>query len=151
LTTKINKTDLINFLKGKVADEIQYLKKQLFDLKETTASESKSSAGDKYETGIEMLKQEEQKIAERLLEATKKRKTLEDLRDDMADSARLGAIVKTAALTMFISIPFGKIEFQGEEIYCLSVNAPVAKSIMNKKTHEFYLHQGKQVFIENLY
>lgn len=151
MTTRINKTDLINFLKWKVAVEIEDLKKQLLDLKETTASESKSSAGDKYETGIEMLKQEEQKIAARLLEATKKRKTLEELRYDFADSARLGAIVKTSALTLFISLPFGKIEFQGEAIYCLSVNAPVAKSIMNKKTNEFYLHQGKEVLIEDLY
>jgi hypothetical protein len=67
-----------------------------------SAQETKSSVGDKYETGLEMLKQEYDKLSERLLETIKKARTLEQIRVEATQEIQLGSLVSANHQKIFI-------------------------------------------------
>ena len=54
---RINKEELVNITKSKIQDKIKSLEKLIAETRASN-NETKSSMGDKYETGREMLQQE---------------------------------------------------------------------------------------------
>ena len=75
--------------------KIESLKSELVALQEASNQDTKSSAGDKYETGRSMIMLEKEKLGVQLMEAYKLKKAL-DLIDlgKSINKVSLGALVK---------------------------------------------------------
>ncbi len=116
-----------------VESRIQRILKSLKDLEEDMESEGKNSAGDKFETGREMMSEEWNKLSNQLKEFKLQKDTLK-LAKSRQDSKRvqLGCLVKTSASGYFISIPAGKMEWNNEHFYAVGANSPVARLLMGK-------------------
>ncbi len=95
--------------------------------------ETKSTAGDKHEVGRAMLQIEEEKLQKQINEAQRNYNVLNQLSTDECHVAKLGALVQTNRSVLYISSAIGKIAFNNSAIMCVSVQAPIAAALANKK------------------
>jgi len=96
--------------------------------------ETKSSAGDKYETSRAMGHLEKDMYARQLAETGKEMASLMSIECNLIyTTIAPGSLVRFESISYFILAGIGKIDFNGELIYVISPNAPVAKSVLGKK------------------
>lgn len=95
--------------------------------REALGSETKSTAGDKHETGRAMIQLEQEQLSEQLSAAREALAKLQ--RIGYAESSQLagpGALIETSAGIYFIAAGLGKIEYQGHVYFAVAPNAPIA-------------------------
>jgi hypothetical protein len=114
--------------------------------------ETKSSAGDKYETSRAMGQLEKDMYARQLAETGKEMASLMSVDCSLLYiSVSPGSLVRCEKICYFILAGIGKIDFNGDPIYVISPNAPVAKSLLGKMKDDFVTinkdkHQIKELF-----
>ncbi|MFA7274137.1 MAG: 3-oxoacyl-ACP synthase [Crocinitomicaceae bacterium] len=128
------KKKIIAYLNGLIEEKIQESLDEVASINFSKENETKSSAGDKYETGMAMLQIEEVKAATQLTKARELQQTLYriDPEQDL-DNVQLGSLVETTAGIYFISIPWGKIVIEQQEIFVLSIGSPIGEVLKSKK------------------
>lgn len=130
-------SQLINNRIGQIKDELKLVQA-------SANQETKSSAGDKYETGRAMAQLEIERLTAQLTEAEGLQKRLLGLKDIfIADRIVCGALVTTNSGNYFISVSLGLIEVDHEKYFCISADAPIAKALMGKGVGEEVSFQGK--------
>lgn len=105
------------------------------EIQESLTSETKSSAGDKHETGRAMLQLEREKAGQQLAEIQKINQLLSKI--DCSKSSKtvsLGSIVMTTASHYFIAISAGVLETNSTSYYAISANTPISKSLLGKSS-----------------
>ncbi len=114
---------------------------------ESSNSETKSSAGDKYETGRAMAQQERDRYAAQLHEAQQLLAALHKLNPELpADTVRPGALAATSLGLFYISIGAGKLTTaEGQEFLAISPAAPLAVALSGRRTGETVVFNGKPV------
>ena len=117
---------------------------------ESSNSETKSSAGDKYETGRQMAQQERDRHAVQLHEAQKLLADLQKINPELlSDTVRLGALVATNLGRFYLSISAGRLTAaDGQEFMAVSPVAPIAVALHGRKAGEEVLFNGKPVRVE---
>jgi transcription elongation GreA/GreB family factor len=114
-------------------------------------SETKSSAGDKHETGRAMLQLEMEKASQQLVGVAIMKTILSKI-DISKNSvnAHLGSIIYTDSANYFLSISAGKLIIDGKSFYAISVSSPIGKLLLGKKTYDEFTFNGKKVNIKML-
>ena len=114
------------------------------DLSDGLANETKSSAGDKYETSRAMSQQEIDKVSVQLQE-NKRQIALLPLLESQKASGRIasGSLVRTTTGLFFIGIPLGQIELSGTTIFCISPTSPLAQKLLGMEAGSAYELNGK--------
>lgn len=109
---------------------------------ESGNDETKSSAGDKHETGRAMAQLEQEKSGKQLLEALELKKMLEKIKPDkVSKTASPGSLVITNNGNFYISISMGKIIIGNTTYYAISPLTPIAALLMdNNKNDTFYFN-----------
>jgi len=116
--------------------------------KESRDSETKSSVGDKYETGRTLMQQEVEKNRVLLHKTERLKAELEKIDvNKKHESVDFGSLVLTNQHTYFISTALGKIELDGETCFCISLASPVGKLLYKKKAGDIFSFQGKEIKI----
>ncbi|MDQ2770573.1 MAG: GreA/GreB family elongation factor [Bacteroidota bacterium] len=109
---------------------------------ESSASETKSSAGDKYETGREMANAERDRNAAHMQQAQQLQAELARLNPEAAcDTVRPGALVSTSMGRFYISISAGQLP--GSDVFAVSPAAPVAVALKGLRVGEEAVFNGK--------
>ncbi|WP_405568311.1 3-oxoacyl-ACP synthase [Polaribacter sp. Asnod6-C07] len=102
-------------------------------------SETKSSAGDKHETGRAMLQLEMEKASQQLAGISLMNQILAKIdASKTSDIAHLGSIVITEKANYFLSISAGKLTAFDKDYYAVSVSSPIGKILLGKKVNEEY-------------
>ena len=113
---------------------------------ESANEETKSSAGDKYETGRAMAQLEIEKLRSQWAEATKLKAALEQLREPANEErASRGSLVFTDQGNYFLSIPAGKLEVDGVTWFAISPASPLGSALMGTHIGETIAFQNKQI------
>lgn len=127
LTTKQN---LYARCQDYVQQRIDTARQAMESAQESANSESKSSAGDKYETGRAMAQLERDRHAQLLAEARKMAQELTRLNVNRDyDTVQPGSLVATDRGTFFISISAGKLTSDGLDCFAVSPASPVAAAL----------------------
>jgi hypothetical protein len=92
--------------------------------------ETKSSAGDKYETGRSMMQLEMEKNSIQLEQSIKLRNVLDQIKiDRKLDSAHPGSLVITDQSNFFIAISVGQIVLDGTTFLIISQDSPIGAKL----------------------
>ena len=107
------------------------------DAQAAANEESKSSVGDKYETGRSMMQIEGEKAAHQLAEALK----LKNILDRLLPGARsekviVGSLVITDANKVFIAIGIGKLNVDNDEVLVVAPTSPLGKVLMGHSAND---------------
>lgn len=131
-----------------VDERIKRIEDAMAGLESDLENETKSSAGDKYETGREMINLEINKLAEQLQQFKNLRNTLNVAKSRTNNgSAQLGTAVKTNMANYFIAIPADRIIVDGDEYFAIGANSPIAQLLLHKKAGEKITFNGKSAEI----
>jgi transcription elongation GreA/GreB family factor len=106
---------------------------QLEQIQYDLANETKSSAGDKYETGRAMLQIEREKIVRQLAELEQLEQVMKSV-DPMTKhlKVQLGSLVQTNDNHFFIAVSLGEITIDGLRFYAISKQTPMAQVLLGK-------------------
>lgn len=116
-----------------IDQRIESIQKKLADVAESRSNETKSSAGDKHETGRTMMQLEEQKATVQLYAALEVKQTLNQLDVEMENSiVGLGSLVRCDSGNYFIAISAGKLEIEGTRYYGISMQSPIGLKLAGK-------------------
>ncbi|TBN03955.1 3-oxoacyl-ACP synthase [Hyunsoonleella flava] len=128
------KQDLYNQCFEFIENRLQTIQTTIQDIQKSLLSETKSSAGDKHETGRAMLQLEREKAGKQLSEIQKVKASLSKINiEKTSNTVGLGSIVYTSKLNYFIAISAGEIELGNVKFYAISPSTPIAKLLLSKK------------------
>ena len=100
-------------------------------------SETKSSAGDKHETGRAMIQLEMEKASQQLTVVKEMKEILQRLKiDRVSEKIKLGSLVKTTKGTYFLAISVGRVKIKEETYFVVSTNSPIGSQLLGKTIGE---------------
>ncbi|WP_317231408.1 3-oxoacyl-ACP synthase [Subsaxibacter sp. CAU 1640] len=114
-------------------------------------SETKSTAGDKHETGRAMLQLEREKLGKQLLEIEKLQEILSKL--DSSTSSKtigFGSIVHTTQANYFIVISAGILKVNSKMYYAISSTTPIGLLLMGKQKGDIITFKEEFTILEVL-
>lgn len=109
---------------------------QANDLKISLQNETKSTAGDKYETARAMLHMEQEKIAAQMIILQQHKATVESLsanQTNTSDTIQLGHLVLTDRGYFIIAASVGKIFVDNLTVFAISAEALLGKLMLGQK------------------
>lgn len=117
-----------------IEDRLETIQRTIKDIQVSLTSETKSSAGDKHETGRAMLQLEREKSGVQLFEIQKVKEILYKIDIDRTlTKIGLGSVVYTSKSNYFIGISAGEITVKDECFYAISPSTPIAKLLLSKQ------------------
>jgi transcription elongation GreA/GreB family factor len=109
-----------------VTNSIESNKKAMF-------SETKSSAGDKHETGRAMLQLEMEKAGQQLAAINQMKEIMKKVAvESTSGVACLGSLVVTDKGNYYLAIGMGNIAIDSIEYYAVSTNSPIGRQLLGK-------------------
>ena len=148
LLLRMDKNKIVTKLKEIVASRIEETQKEIDSINFSKNNETKSSAGDKYETGMAMLQQEEEKAHAQMAKAIDFNRVLALLKpNERNESVNLGSLVETNSGLYFFALAFGKIVIEEKDIYAISIVSPIGQLLKNQKVGFKSSFQGKGIEI----
>ena len=131
-----------------INERIDSAKQAIASAKESRDNETKSSVGDKYETGRAMMQMELEKNRVQLNKALKIKNELEQINlHKKYDRVEFGSLVHASNGTYFISTAIGKLVVEAKTIYSISMASPIGRLLHNKKAGDKFIFQGKEISI----
>lgn len=146
----MNKARILDEVRIKISEKIKTLEHLIAQTRESN-NETKSSMGDKYETGREMLQQEINTLQIQLNANRKAEQSLKFLNINPHLAAGSGSLVETEAGFFYISVSLGEIKYINTKIYVISLDSPLAKAMHGKKKGEGFALNGKNQTIKNIW
>lgn len=114
-------------------------------------SETKSSAGDKHETGRAMLQLEMEKAGQQLASIQKMRDILAKIDSSKTSTvANLGAVIYTNNGNYFLSISAGQIEVGKTVFFAISSSSPIGNLLLGKKVGDIIFWNQKEIVIQTI-
>jgi len=147
----MNKEALVEYLTGLISDKMNTVQEAMNLAQQSANSETKSTAGDKYETARAMAQNERDIYARQLLQIKNEYNILQKLDiNSKSDRVTPGSLVTTTFGTFFLSVSIGLTEWDNHKIMVVSPASPAGKAIMGKKAGENFHFQGKSHQIHTL-
>jgi len=145
---KIIKQSLIKQCEEIVQQKIDMFEKLMNESQESANNETKSSAGDKFETGRAMMQAERDKNAQQFSEAMRVKMKLDLLkRTSVSEKISFGSIVITSFGNYFISISAGRLIVDNEKYFAISPQAPLAQILLQKKAGDIIEFNDREIKI----
>jgi transcription elongation GreA/GreB family factor len=110
-------------------------------------SETKSSAGDKHETGRAMIQLEMEKAGQQLQNIQAMQTTLNKIGLDSSDVARLGSLVHTNKGQYYLSISAGSLHIADQNYFAVSLSSPIGKLLLGKRAGDTEILNGMSIKI----
>ena len=134
-----------------LANKEEVIKKLMNDAQDAANEDTKSSAGDKYETGREVMQQEVELNRTRLNELNKFKLALDMIKADQKnDTAIPGALVQTSNGSYYIAISVGQLKQNGNTYYSISIESPIGAKMKGLKAGEQFMLNGRNFVIESI-
>lgn len=142
------KQELYDFCQTFVEGRISRIRHTIKDVQESLNSETKSSAGDKHETGRAMLQLEREKMGRQLAEAEKLGRVLAKVGlENKSRIIGLGSWVKTSKTDYFLSISAGEYKDNSPSVFCISTGTPIGRLLLGKSEGDTITFNQEEIII----
>lgn len=134
-----------------LSQQLEVVERSLDRLQHDKAAETKSSAGDKYETGRAMLQREEAQLQQqraRLLDTLAQLDKVRQLPPRRVDTIGVGSLVRTPMGVYWIAAAIGRVPFGEGWVYCISPASPIGALLLGRQAGETVAFNGRNVKVE---
>ena len=120
------------------------------ELKDALGSESKSTAGDKHETGRAMIQLEQERAGHQLRQAEELLMALQSINTLLpsAETIQLGSLAITDKGNFYVSVGLGKITMDGKLYYAISQTAPIAIALLGKRVGDIVCFNAQELRVQ---
>jgi transcription elongation GreA/GreB family factor len=138
------KEELFNQCQTFVNKRLQTIQDTISSNQKALQSETKSSAGDKHETGRAMLQLEMEKAGQQLIGISLMKETLAKVAVSKTSKiASLGSIIKAEKMNYFLSISAGQLTVANTNYFAISASSPIGTLLLGKKENDTITFNGK--------
>ncbi len=138
----------LNFVEQRIATATEALQQA----QEASNDDTKSSAGDKFETSREMAQQDINRNKLLLADAKQQNAVLLSLKDVGKETAiRSGSVVITDQGNFYISISAGQLVLDGKVYFAISAVSPIGKLLLGKSVGEKFEFNGKRYKVQEIF
>ncbi len=128
---------------------LDVIEHRLNELNDSLEAETKSSAGDKYETGRAMLHLEKDKQMQQLAVLLTQKKQLHAIDPRIPYLlVEQGALVQTNQGAFYLSIPAGKLKLEEETYFAITLASPIGQLLFQKKEGDAFEFRGRSYVLE---
>ena len=114
---------------------IDLLKQSMNLQKEAAENDTKSSAGDKYETGRAMAHLEQEKLQRQIQEVTQQILIIRSIDPNSEfHDVRSGSLVLTDNGMFFIAVSLGLLEVDSQKVMSISPASPIGQLMLGQKS-----------------
>ena len=126
-------------------------KAELASIIDARNSDTKSSAGDKFETGRSMMQMELDKQEARLNKLLQMKNELSQIDvNKIHKKIGMGSLVITNHENYLISVAFGKINSDESTAYAISMQSPMGTALLGKKVNDEVSVNGRVIQVIDL-
>jgi hypothetical protein len=134
-----------------VQERMNAAQQAINEAQQATNDDTKSSAGDKYETGREMMQQETNRNLTQLNEANKLLIALNQVSTaGNHETAEPGSVVITNNGRFYLSISAGTINLNGEPYFAISPASPIGLKMKGCRAGEEFNLNGKVYIVKEV-
>lgn len=134
-----------------VQERIATAQEAIVSAQRSANEETKSSSGDKYETGRAMAQLEIEKFTAQLSVALEVKQTLEQiLPDKKYDAVQRGSAVKTNQGSFYLAISAGQFIIDGETYFAISPASPIGQKLMGLRPQDTFIFNQKPYIIKEV-
>jgi len=142
------KENIKGLLQQMMQEQLESQLKSLIQAKSSIAesklNETKSSAGDKYETGRAMIQMEQDKISSQLDQLMATKNHLKQISSDLKSHiVKVGTLVITDIGNYYVSVSIGKMIVDDIVYYAISPAAPLSKVLTGKGVGDNVLFRNR--------
>ncbi|HEY8401261.1 MAG TPA: 3-oxoacyl-ACP synthase [Cytophagaceae bacterium] len=135
-----------------VNERLSATQKAIQEAQAAANEETKSSVGDKYETGRAMLQLEIEKMSAQLAEGMKLKQSLSRINPEKEmETAELGSLVETSGGIFFLSISLGQIKLDDKTYFVISPATPIGTQLLGLKKGDSFTFNNKSISILSIY
>ncbi len=147
----ITKKALHDYCITAIQQQITTAQNAIAAAEESRNNETKSSVGDKYETGRAMMQNEIAKNQNQLAQALQLQAQLKQLDPTKTnETAVKGSLVSTNHGNFYICIGLGKVKLAERLFYVISLDSPIGKVLKNKKVGDIVPFQNRHYVIKEI-
>lgn len=146
-----SKTEIHSVILFYLEERMEQGKKDFQLAKESRDSDTKSSAGDKFETGREMMQREMDKISASL--DMQKSQLAQLKRIDLSENptrVSLGSFIETDAEHYYLSVGLGKLSCAETTFYAISADSPIGELLMGKQINDTIELRGRKITLKSI-
>ena len=145
------KSSLYQLCLAFVEKRIETAQTALQQAREASNDDTKSSAGDKFETSREMAQQDIERNNRLLMDAEEQLRWLEAIKDLLpTEQARNGSLVLTDQGSFYLSISAGQLMLDQVVYFAVSVASPIGKLFLGKQKGDTVDFNGKKYKISEV-
>ncbi|MFY0689254.1 MAG: GreA/GreB family elongation factor [Cyclobacteriaceae bacterium] len=134
-----------------VAEKLQTLDQSMRELQASANGETKSSAGDKYETGRAMVMLEKEKLAGQWEEANKMSQFLSQLSPEQSTTeVQAGAMIRSGKMTYYLSVSMGKVVVDSTDVFVISPVSPIGQAMLGKEQGDTVSFNGRSIALDEV-
>lgn len=138
------KKKLLNKCSDYISERVESAMHAIVSAKEASHDDTKSSAGDKYETTREMMQQEMSRNEAQLFEAKKTQHALSQIKVIKTNGkVQIGSLVFTNNGNFFISVSIGQIRIEDKVFFAISSASPIGKLLVGLNKSSTFNFNGK--------
>lgn len=146
------KQKIVETIQSEVDEKIATDQEMIERCRESANNDTKSSAGDKYETNRAMMHIEQEKYTEQLEENLDLKRKLSQIDISLEiDTVKTGAIVETSLGYFFIAFSADDIEIDDVEYTPISLVSPLGTALSGLKKNESTNFRGKKVSVYSVF
>jgi len=145
------KVDLYNKVQELIQSKIKANHNSISALKESVASESKSTAGDKHETGRAMMHLEQEKVMRQLTTNQKLKSIVDRINPEVKNkTVQLGSLVITNKISFHILAGLGQMELNGQNYFVVSFQSDLVQAFKGKQKGDQIIFKDQSYTIEEI-
>lgn len=129
-------------------NRLRVVEKSMNDIYNNLESETKSTAGDKHESGRAMLHLEREKLGHQLAIINNQLQVFNKINlEAQISRVVLGSLVYTTQANYFISVSMGELKAGKIRAYAISPMSPVGQALMLKAVDETVFYNNQKIKI----
>lgn len=132
----MNKEEVLEAMESLFVQQLNEVEEQLHSIAESKAQETKSSAGDKFETARALMQREEEKLNGQYLRIRQQLDQLKVFKQQSkhSDRVQVGRLVICDQASFFIGLPVGRVAVGPDFVFAVSTDAPIGKLLIGKRS-----------------
>lgn len=148
---KTLKQQLYNECESFLNERANTLHEIIAGIQHSLQSETKSSAGDKHETGRAMLQLEREKAGNQFAAIQQQQALLAKVAINTSSNvARLGSLIETTNGTYFLAISKGLVTIDGVNYFVIAPQSPIGKLLLGKQIGDEVVFNGETILINSV-
>ena len=145
------KEELIQYCIDFIDEQINNVQTAINSAKESAQNESKSSAGDKHETGKSLMQLEQENNAQHLNKMLNLKRVVPLLTNyESTGIVGMGSLVDTTQGLYYLSLGIGIVDLPIHKVFVISPTSPIGKMLQGKTIGDEVKFNGKFISIKKI-